>query len=388
MNLLTTNQIHAACCDSKYYNTSDAIINYQYLAHYLDFCNNVTVLMRCIDVSDIKPTWPRLDGAHIDICRLPDPSGPFSAILALPVLIRDIIRAARRADVYYLKLPDATGALVGLVLLCTGRAYAVEVVADCKKGIMYAKSDLPLVRFYAWFFDLLTGFLVKRSKCATYVSKYLQNRYPHRDPAKQWLFCSVDLTGEFMGSARDKEFFQAKPFRLIAAGRLCAEKGHTYLIQAFKGIRERADISVELHLLGDGPLRMQLEQQVKDLDLTDSVYFHGMVTRGKDLFSHLDKAHLYIMPSLTEGMGRSMIEAMARGLPCTGSAVGGIPEYLDREYLFNAQSADAITEKVLDLIHDPEKLAAMSRDNINKSQAFTAQSLKAVKQDFWNTVIS
>ena len=386
MKLLTTNQIHVVCCDGKYYNASDAIINYDYMTRYTQYCPDVTALVRCRDVDRVEPSYGRVDGPNVSVCPLPDPTTPRKGLLGLPGLIRHIVQAARRSDLYYLKMPDAMATVVGLVLWCTGRPYAVEVVADCQQGILYAKGDMPLVRFYAQLFDGLTRFLVKRAQCATYISNYLQKRYPGPGIDREWLFCSVELTDDFMGDIKAPEFFKTTPFKLIAAGRQSAEKGHIHLVNAFQTIQEKAKQPVELHLLGDGAQRACLKQRVRELQLTDSVYFHGTVPRGPDLFAHLDTAQLYVLPSLTEGMGRGLIEAMARGLPCVASAVGGVPEYLGQDYLFESGDPQAIAAKVLSVMDDPHRLAAMSQHNIDASQAYTPEALKAVKEDFWRAV--
>ena len=83
---------------------------------------------------------------------------------------------------------------------------------------------------------------------------------------------------------------------------------------------------------------------------------------------------------------RTAAYAVARGLPCVAAAVGGVPEYLDQDYLFNSADSDAIAVKVLDIMDDPRRLAAMSQQNVEASQAYTPEALRAVKEDFWRAV--
>lgn len=388
MRLLTTNQIHCLSCRGMHYNASDAIITWDYLSRYTEYCDEVTVLVRSREAKSVDPALPRLDGPGVRIQALPDPESPWAGIKSLPALVRGIWRALRLADVYYLKLPDALGTLVGLILWITRRPYAVEVVADSRQGILLGKGHLPLVRFYAGLFDALTKFLVKRASSATYVSNYLKRRYPLPSTERQWCFSSVELTPEFMGSCRDAEFFSGQPIKLIAAGRQSAEKGHLTLLKAFKEISAHAERPVELHLLGDGPERLRLERQASELGIRAQVFFWGKVLRGPALLRHLDGAHLYLLPSLTEGMGRGLIEAMGRGLPCVASAVGGVPEYLDSPWLVPPADPVALAHKVLAVIKEPTTLARMSRENFERAQAFTPERIKPKRDAFWSAVLT
>lgn len=388
MRLLTTNQIHCLSCRGMHYNASDAIITWDYLSRYTEYCDEVTVLVRSREVESVDPALPRIDGPGVRIQALPDPLSPWAAILSLPTFVRRIRQALRLADAYTLKLPDALATLVGLILWMTRRPYAVEVVADCRQGILLAKGHLPWVRFYAGFFDALTRFLVKRASSASYVSDYLRRRYPLPSPERQWCFSSLELTPDLMGSCRGLEFFSGRPIKLIATGRQSPEKGHLTLIQAFREIVAQAERPVELHLLGDGPERLRLQRQADDLGIHDQVFFWGKIPRGPELLSHLDGAHLYVLPSLTEGMGRGLIEAMGRGLPCVASAVGGVPEYLDSPWLVPPADPLALAHKVLAVIREPSTLARMSRENFDRAQAFTPQRIKAKKDAFWSAVLT
>lgn len=386
MILLTTNQIHTLECDSHFYNASDAIINYDYLQRYRRYCDQVMVLVRSRPADQVDPSLARVDGDSVTVVPLPDPQAPVRGLMSLPGTVWRVLATARQADGYYLKLPDAMATLVGLALWISGRCFAVEVVADCKQGILLAKPNMPLVRFYAWLFDGLTRFLVRRAECATYISQYLQRRYPNKSPERQWLFCSVELTEKALGQPRQAEQFNADPFRIIAAGRFSAEKGHIYLVRAFKTVVQNTGCPVELHLLGEGPERSRLEAETQKLGLTDHIKFPGFVPRGPELQAHLDRAQLYCLPSLTEGMGRGLIEAMARGLPCLGSAVGGVPEYLAQDCLFPSGDPEALALKILAAMNDPQRLAQMSHANFRAAQAYTPERLKAVKDDFWQAV--
>lgn len=105
-------------------------------------------------------------------------------------------------------------------------------------------------------------------------------------------------------------------------GRLSEEKGLTYLLEAVAELRDAA-VRVKLLVVGDGPERAALEQQVKARGLENMVIFAGFQT---DIESWYPAFDIFTLPSLTEGTPLALLEAMAVGVPVIASAVGGVPK--------------------------------------------------------------
>ena len=99
-------------------------------------------------------------------------------------------------------------------------------------------------------------------------------------------------------------------------------KGHAYLIRA---VREARDMLPNLKLLivGDGPLKPQIERLVKRMGLEKTVVFLG---KRSDAVKFLWLCDIFVLPSVSEGLGLAAIEAMAAGRPVVATRVGGIPE--------------------------------------------------------------
>ena len=115
---------------------------------------------------------------------------------------------------------------------------------------------------------------------------------------------------------------------IVSVGRLSEEKGHQTLLEAVAHTIKNSSHLVELHLVGDGPLRYELEQQASVLGIRDQVVFHGQVANPISL---LRQAELFILPSMYEGLPNALLEAMACEVPTLVSdCPGGIQDATDQ----------------------------------------------------------
>lgn len=105
-------------------------------------------------------------------------------------------------------------------------------------------------------------------------------------------------------------------------GRLTDTKGHAYLLDAFASLPGNMP-QARLIIIGDGKLRDELQQKARILGISSRVIFSGYREDARALLRGLD---IFVFPSLAEGLGVALIEAMASGLPVIASDVGGIPE--------------------------------------------------------------
>ncbi len=110
------------------------------------------------------------------------------------------------------------------------------------------------------------------------------------------------------------------------AGRMSWEKGHAALIEAF-ALAHRKHDNIRLRILGGGELETELREQAHRLGLDHAVEFCGF---SDDVAGFLGGLDVYVLPSHSEALPLSLIEAIASGLPVVATAVGGVPSIVQK----------------------------------------------------------
>ena len=176
-------------------------------------------------------------------------------------------------------------------------------------------------------------------------------------------------------------------WHIVSVGRLTAEKGHQYLIEALYLLNtkfNRQDFRATI--LGDGALRTNLAQLVDRYHLSDRIKMPGFCD---DIFSMLSTAHLFVLPSLHESSPNALIEAMAVGLPCIASSVGGVVDLIDHQengLLIPPRASGALVEAINDILTNHELATYLGRNARRKIEEMfdnnrSIQQLEAVYQD-------
>ncbi|KFD40800.1 glycosyl transferase family 1 [Peptococcaceae bacterium SCADC1_2_3] len=163
---------------------------------------------------------------------------------------------------------------------------------------------------------------------------------------------------------------------VIFVGRFRPEKGVRYLIEAMKIIRQKSR-SIRLILGGEGPEEEDLKRLIEQLNLGDCVDFLGQIP-NEDVSRYMVAAHVFVLPSLSEGFGIVNLEAMASGLPIVASKVGGLPEIIEdgeNGFLVEPRSPKQIADKVLLLLADDELRERISKNNKEKAKNYSWTSI-------------
>lgn len=154
---------------------------------------------------------------------------------------------------------------------------------------------------------------------------------------------------------------RASPLQLLFVGRLDYVKGVDVLLEAIKELSQDATLPpFTLTLVGYGYEEPALRKLAQGLGIEPWVTFAGKLT-GEALLTAYAQAHLFILPSRSEGFPLTLLEAWAAGLPIVATAVGEIPSLVEPEkngFLANPQSVSSLVATLKQALRSP-KLAAM-----------------------------
>lgn len=170
---------------------------------------------------------------------------------------------------------------------------------------------------------------IEQAKFVVTISSFSRSQlYRHCD-YDQWskiqiVHCGVDQS--FLnGPVAD---ISVKPV-LVCVARLCEQKGQIVLLRAAKCLADRG-IDFELRLVGDGPLRPELEELIHRFGLSQRVTITGWVS-GDIVRNHILEARALVLPSFAEGLPVVLMEALALGRPVISTYIAGIPELVETE---------------------------------------------------------
>ena len=158
---------------------------------------------------------------------------------------------------------------------------------------------------------------------------------------------------------------EADEFVALVVGRLEKNKNCETVLEAIKKVPE-----VKLVFCGDGEDRGILEEQAKDLG--NRVIFLGNRSDMSDIYHMAD---CFILASYREGLSRSIMEAMACGLPCIVTNIRGNRDLIDKDFLFEPTDVDALAEKIIMVSGSQDLRNMMKAHNLEKIKEFSFEKV-------------
>lgn len=230
---------------------------------------------------------------------------------------------------------------------------------------------------------------IRISPYVLYVSKeFLQNRYPTNGISAG--ISDVALPEEADVGILDKRIYRIhesnrKWILGTAAAINVAYKGQRFVVDALSILKKKGVNNFEYWLAGSGSSEV-IEAYAKEKGVSENIKVIGSVPHDK-MFDWYDAVDIYIQPSLQEGLCRSLVEAMSRGIPCIATDVGGNPELVDAEYLVSYKDKMNISNgivKALERLVNPEEYEVVSRSNFKKAnENYNKEYLDSRREAFY-----
>lgn len=389
MTLLLSGDEYCALFNGQYYVKNTGRI---FIQRYLTAFDKIVVAFRSKKVSrkeDLGKFNILVEDERVRFIDIPFFQGPTQLLEKHKAIKKAIKDSSGECDFAIFRLPSATAFIALDIIRKRNINYAAEIVFDCKDAEL---SSTSLVHKIIW--RIMHRMQKKACKEALGVScvteSYLQQRYfPERPEALVSSYSSIELPPDFYYNAR--KYPNNKVMRIIHVANQVlfnSRKGHNQLIEVLARLNKEGK-KAEIYFVGEDYFGgvAKLINYAKKLSVEGSVFFPGYLSKD-ELRTQLEQADIAVLPTKAEGLPRTVIEAMALGLPCITSPVSGNPELIDEEFLIGYDDIDGMVEACNKLISSPEVYEKESEKNFIKSQKYSSEVLNPRRTKFYKDLIS
>ena len=305
-----------------------------------------------------------------------------------------LLRAVRnvslsRADLVIVRIPEMVSVSMWFRSLFSKSKRVAFLVAEPEDFA----NRLPLPSGLGKFLSRsLAKFALRSSHGVIYVTESTQRvKYP---PAIGQPYCSISnfsLPLELFAPCPSPRYrsgnWADSRRRLLCVGQQNdLEKGHDIAVRALKVLLEEG-FDLTLDLVGDGRCSSSLRELARAEGVADLVNFWGQLS-SEGVLSRLREADLFLMPSRTEGLPRSMVEAMSQGVASVGSNVGGIPELVPvSKACFESDSVAALASSVKYFLSNQQACHDLAGRQLAIAQSIALRSSPSAYSQFLSQVV-
>ena len=373
--------------DNSVYSLDGSLTNNLW-SRYLNVFDKIYVMARVLpdDCVEVRDTY-LASSERVSFIDLPYYIGPSQYMKVRFNLIGVISKHIEPGRVYICRVPGQIGNLVIGKLQKKKIPYGVEVVGD--PWDVFAQGALNhsfrfFFRYYSYYYLRAA---VKKSAAALYVTENtLQRRYPVLSGVFQVSASDVQINVDRLPPIA-KEFRQRDTYHLVSVGSLeQMYKAPDVVLYAIKKLKDRG-IKCRLTWLGDGVYKALMAELADSLGIKDQVCFMGNVP-SNEVIRQLSESDIFLLVSRTEGLPRALIEAMAMGLPCIGTQVGGIPELLDKQMLVPVDDSLALANKIELLLNHIDMTNKQANRNYEFAKSYYDSVLQQRRESFYQYLIS
>ena len=369
---------------NSYYDGSGGAFGPKLWNRYLSFSHHLTCIGR---KADKLPNQLVISSCENVTFSLIDDINSYKDIFTKKRIITEKIKKSiDEVDFVVIRLPSTLGHIAQSICISENKPYIIEIVGCPWDSFINYAFLTKLLAPYAWY-KLRKSTL--RSKACIYVTKYfLQKRYPTF--GKSVAISNINIEQTISFTEANNFYSQYKNstntiFKIAYIGTFHTKyKGHDILFKALRKIIRQDEIpNIRLYLVGTGD-PIWIQKMAKKMGIEKNIEVVGMLKSGEDgVIPFLDTMHLYVHPSRTEGLPRTVLEAMSRGRLTLGSNVGGIPELLNEKYLHKSGDVNKLFSDIISIHRDQSNWENIIRDNIHKAQDYLEIKLHEIRKNLF-----
>ena len=260
----------------------------------------------------------------------------------------------KEVDVVFMRLPCQNSFLMTLLARLRKKPLVAYFMGDeeeiVRQGHKYRGIGESIAIAFSKFHKILYRLITKRTVVSFFLSEDLRRKYGHLRENEYLIFSSLIDEHEIIPR---EDTCRNEPIEIIYVGRLAHEKGIRYLVYAIDELK-KSKLNVCLKICGEGPEKKELVSLCESLNLEDEVNFMDFLTENSLREAYLE-SDIFVLPSLSEGTPKVLLEAMAKALPVISTDVGGVSTIIkngENGILINPKSSEEIFRAILRIIDD------------------------------------
>ncbi|MCK6462535.1 MAG: glycosyltransferase family 4 protein [Candidatus Pacebacteria bacterium] len=312
-----------------------------------------------------------------------------------------VYRLAKWADVVYAQGPVSEGLPTMLACLLRGKKYILKVVGDyaweqsCQRFGVNDPLDEFVVKKYSFRVSLLKkiqSMAAKRAKEVIVPSKYLKGivmKWGVKEKKITVVYNSFEFPERQASKGKLRKKMDMSGIVVVSAGRLVPWKGFKELVGVVPEVAKKIP-DIRLVIIGDGPEKQKIEEQIKKLGLENRVVLTGRVER-KLLLDYLEAGDLFVLNTGYEGFSHLLMEAMAMEIPVLTTDAGGNVELVENGEngaLIAVGDNEALKENMIRLCGDSAARWQLAQNAKMKIKEFTRERMLEETERVLNAMIS
>lgn len=358
--------------------------NYNLFKRYLKHFDQIYVMGRKVDLEKDKILNMSLSsGPNVEFYFNEAYTKQLDFFINYKSVSKKVRELIKEVEACIIRLPSTLGIIAVRECIKAKKPFAIEVVG-CYWDSLWFYGNIQ-GKVLAPIMYLLTKRCVNKSKYAIYVTQeFLQKRYPCKGKIANASNVNIHATKEVILKNRIDKINDRKD-GIIDIGLIgsldVAYKGHETAIKAIKILKNKG-YKIKLKCVGPGDCN-RWKKIIDKQDIEEQIEFCGTLPAGEAILEWLDGIDIFIIPSLTEGLPRALVEAMSRACPAIGSNVGGIPELLDESVVIDAKNYNKLADKLIQLIENKELAIEQAKRNFIISKKYSKEELDEKREEFW-----
>ncbi len=386
MKLLVATDAHIfRTPDGKYW--SKYIYGYKFWTRYLNIFDSVRIVARVKDIEKENEKLELVNGKGVEVYGIPFYQGPKQLIKKYAAIQRRLKGVDQGCDAALFRMPSQTAQMT-YTHVSKKIPIAGEIVYDQLDDVKKANTVI-LKLLNLRIHSNLKKFCATANGVSYVTKESIQNHYPsyariHGTDQRHFeaSYSTITLYESAFTSSRDFTGKKSLCAVLSDVAMNGERKGERTLIKA---IKEGRDNGYDLNaiIIGDGSKRSEFEALADTLGIKENIMFTGLLPSSDAVREVMLKADVFVFPSQGEGLPRGILEAMAIGMPVLSTPVGGIPEVLDEDCMFDPMDSHGFCKAMCGFLDNPDKMTELSKKNFEIAKQFENTKLQKRRDEFY-----